>query len=255
MIYYLVKLKGTQFVDVFESSNVYEINTEVIVNSERGLEIGKITREMHPMKALGTIQYQADSFDIEKYWTNVEESEKAYEKTKKRIQEHNLDMNLLSVQYNLDQSKVFITYTSNDRVDFRTLLRDLSLDLKTRIEFRQLGARDYAKHVGCLGTCSQIACCAFKKDFQSITMNMAKNQMIPLNNESLTGVCGSLKCCLAYENETYLECRKHYPKIKSKIIYKDKEFRVVDFNCISETILISNEDERLTVPLSVLKGA
>lgn len=255
MYYYLVKLKGTQFVDVFETSKIYEINQKVIVNSTRGLEIGKITREMHPTETMGTIEYVVESYDIERYWKNVEEAQKAQSMTQIRINEHKLDMKLMSTHYNLDQSKVFITYVADGRVDFRDLLKDLSSDLKTRIEFRQLGARDYAKMIGCLGSCGLSACCGFKRDFKSITMNMAKNQMLPLNNESLTGVCGSLKCCLAYEDEMYFECRKNFPKIKSKVIYENNEYRVVDFNCISEKILLSNKEERLYVSLDALKGA
>ena len=96
---------------------------------------------------------------------------------------------------------------------------------------------------------------SFKRDFQSITIQMAKNQMLPLNNEALSGVCGSLKCCLAFENDAYFECRKNFPRIKSKVVYNNKEYQVVDFNCISEKILISNQEERLYVSLAELKGA
>ena len=255
MFYYLVKLKGTQYVDVFESNENYDVKDEVLVSSDRGLEVGQITRIMHPMQAMGQVESKAHIHDVEKYWQNIEQAEAAKVQTEKRIQENNLEMKVFSVHYNLDQSKIFIDYTAEERIDFRNLLKDLSQDFKTRIELSQLGARDYAKLVGGIGVCGRECCCSFKKDFQSITMNMAKNQMLPLNNEALSGVCGSLKCCLAYENDQYFECRKNFPRIKSKVTYNDKEYQVQDFNCISEKVLLTSRDERIYVSVERLKGA
>lgn len=254
MYYYLVKLKGTQFVDVFESDSVFEVSTEIIVQSDRGLELGKISREMHPMQSMGEIVRIATKQDINNYWYLVELAESSKETVIKKVQNHKLDMDILSVMYNMDQSKVFINYRSDKRVDFRMLLRDLSQDLKTRIELKQLGARDYAKYVGCMGSCGRISCCSIKRNFENVTIGMAKNQMLPLNNDSLSGPCGSLKCCLAYENDQYMACRKKFPKLKTKIQYQNKEYIVLDVNCISEKVLLSSQNERLYIPLKNLEG-
>ena len=254
MYYYLVKLKGTEFVDVFETNKTYEIATDVLVSSNRGVELGRITKEMHPMQSMGTILSEATQRDRNDYWDNIALADSAMTQTSLRIKEHKLNMNVLSVHYNLDRSKVFINYLVESRIDFRSLLRDLSQDLKTRIELKQLGARDYAKKIGCLGACGRSACCGFKRKFESITINMARSQMIPLNNEALTGSRGSLKCCLAFENDVYLECKKDFPRIKSKINYKNQEYTVVDFNCISRKVLLSNNENRLYVPLEEIKG-
>ncbi len=255
MFYYLVNLKGTDFADIFESQQAYKKDHDILVESERGLELATIKREMHPMESMGSIISYASAQDIESYWHNLEIAESSAQQIKARIQQHKLEMKLLSVHYNMDRSKVFVQYLSDKRIDFRDLLRDLSQDLKTRIELKQLGARDYAQMIGCLGSCGREGCCSFKRSFESITIHMARNQMLTLKNESLTGTCGSLKCCLAFENDMYTQCKKRFPKLKSKVNYQDREYTVLDFNCISEEVLISNNNERLYVPLSNLKGA
>ncbi|HZJ86997.1 MAG TPA: regulatory iron-sulfur-containing complex subunit RicT [Erysipelothrix sp.] len=251
---YLVNIKGTSFSDVFASSKSYDVESVVVVSSDRGLELGKIIRVMHPMETIGQIEGIASAHDIEDYWLNIEAAIKADKIVKKRIKEHKLGMRVITTDYNLDRSKIFINYTSDRRVDFRDLLKDLSNDLRTRIELKQLGARDHAKIVGGLGSCGQIACCMHKRDFESITMKMAKNQMLTLNNDTLSGVCGSLKCCLAYENDMYFECRKNFPKIRSKVNYLNKEYTVQDFNCISEEIQLVRGNERVSVQLKELRS-
>ena len=254
MNYYLVKLKGTQFVDVFECKENYDVGTHVVVDIQNSKELGQIKQVMHPTQTLGPILYAASDYDVTRYWDLVEEALEAKNITQKHIEKHKLPMQIISAQYNLDKSKIHIAYTSQQRVDFRALLKDLSYDLKTRIELKQLGARDYAKIVGGLGSCGIIACCINKREFDSITMQMAKNQMMPLNNDALSGVCGSLKCCLAYENDLYFECRKKFPKIKSKVMFNHKEYSVFDFNCISEEITLKNAQERITITLNEYKG-
>ena len=118
MYYYLVKLKGTEFVDVFETNKTYEIATDVLVSSNRGVELGRITKEMHPMQSMGTILSEATQRDRNDYWDNIALADSAMTQTSLRIKEHKLNMNVLSVHYNLDRSKVFINYLAESRIDF-----------------------------------------------------------------------------------------------------------------------------------------
>ena len=249
MHYYLVRIRGTQGVDVFTSDQEYEVNNDVLVSSDRGLDLGKIVRSMHVIETIGSIQSLASEQDIETYWKNVEAAKGVLSICKDNIKRLKLGMNLMSVHYNLDQTKVFVEYTANERVDFRDLLKELSKEIPARIELKQLGPRDHAKVVGGLGVCGREACCVSKSSFQSITISMAKNQMIPINNDKLTGMCGKLKCCLAYENGMYVECRKKYPKLNSKVIFADKEYRLSEINCVSSKMLLTSRDERLYVTL------
>lgn len=252
MYFYLIRLKGSQLNDIFESDEIYKIDDTVVVESTRGKELGTILRLMHPLKPFGKVISLANDYELGLYWENMEEEPKSLETAQRYVDELNLEMKILTVQYNLDRSKVFINYTADKRVDFRELLKILSKEFRARIELKQLGIRDHAKLIGCLGTCGLIACCNYKNKFESITINMAKNQMLLLNNSNLSGVCGGLKCCLSYENEDYIQCRKNFPRIKSRVEYQKKEYFVLDFNCISESVLIANENDRIYVQLKEL---
>ncbi|MEG0686954.1 MAG: regulatory iron-sulfur-containing complex subunit RicT, partial [Erysipelotrichales bacterium] len=155
-----------------------------------------------------------------------------------------LDMTLVSCEYSLDQTKILFMYVSDDRVDFRELLKALASHFKKRIELKQIGARDKAKMIGGLGPCGMETCCSrFIKDFDNISINMAKNQMLSLNPSNISGLCGRLLCCLKYENEAYTQAKKNYPKINSKIKYDGRECKVVGLNILMDQVKI--EDERM----------
>jgi cell fate regulator YaaT (PSP1 superfamily) len=256
MKYYLVRIRGTSGVDVFSSDTTYRIGEDVVVSSERGLNIGKIVRSMHSMETMGNIVHKATHEDIETYWSNLEVAKDMQNTTQAIITELSLGMDLMSVTYNLDRSKVYIEYLSEARIDFKELLKRLTRETSARIELRQMGARDRAKIVGGLGVCGREACCMHKRSFESITISMAKNQMLPINNDKLAGVCGKLKCCLAYENDAYIECTKGIPKLFSKVMYEDKEYRLSEINCMSASVLLTTRDERVSVSMKEfnLKG-
>ena len=123
-------------------------------------------------------------------------------------------MNFVDAYYNLDKSQLVFLFLSETRVDFRELAKKLAAKYKTRIELRQVGVRDKAKRVGGLGPCGLFLCCnSFLADFNSVSINMAKNQMLALNPTKINGLCGRLLCCLGYENDTYTEMKKDLPKI------------------------------------------
>lgn len=251
---YLVKIRGTQSVDVFTSNERYPYEQEVLVSSKRGIEVGRVVRSISEFNPIGSIERLANEVDIETYWNNIHQASMDKLLCIELIQKHQLPMHVVSVTYNLDRSCVFIEYMSKERVDFRDLLRDLSRKLKTRIEFRQLGVRDCAKLIEVMGVCGRKACCSHLSVFKSVTMGMAKNQMIPINNDALSGTCGKLKCCLAFENDMYTECMSRFPKLHSTVLYQNKEYKVSDINACMDHMVLTRSNESIQVTLEDYEG-
>ena len=140
----------------------------------------------------------------------------------------NLNMTIIDANYNFDKSQLIFRFLADERIDFRKLAKDLASNLKTRIELRQIGVRDKAKEIGGIGPCGRILCCSsFLTNFESVSINMAKNQGIALNPTKINGVCGRLLCCLNYENEQYMEVRKNIPDVGKKVKINGKEGKVI----------------------------
>ena len=195
-------------------------NDEVVFETENGPLIGVVCKETYKEKKenlvlpLDKVLRIADKKDHDKYNKNVSEAEKALEDAKKYSNKLELDMNFVDAYFNLDKSQLVFLFLSETRIDFRELAKKLAAKYKTRIELRQVGVRDKAKRVGGLGPCGLFLCCnSFLADFNSVSINMAKNQMLALNPTKINGLCGRLLCCLGYENDTYTEMKKCLPKI------------------------------------------
>ena len=195
-------------------------NDEVVFETENGPLIGVVCKETYKEKKdnlvlpLDKVSRIADKKDHDKYNKNVSEAEKALEDAKKYSNKLELDMNFVDAYFNLDKSQLVFLFLSETRIDFRELAKKLAAKYKTRIELRQVGVRDKAKRVGGLGPCGLFLCCnSFLADFNSVSINMAKNQMLALNPTKINGLCGRLLCCLGYENDTYTEKKKGLPKI------------------------------------------
>lgn len=195
-------------------------NDEVVFETENGPLIGVVCKETYKEKKdnlvlpLDKVLRLADKKDHDKYNKNVSEAEKALEDAKKYSNKLELDMNFVDAYFNLDKSQLVFLFLSETRIDFRELAKKLAAKYKTRIELRQVGVRDKAKRVGGLGPCGLFLCCnSFLADFNSVSINMAKNQMLALNPTKINGLCGRLLCCLGYENDTYTEMKKGLPKI------------------------------------------
>lgn len=195
-------------------------NDEVVFETENGPLIGVVCKETYKEKKdnlvlpLDKVSRIADKKDHDKYNKNVSEAEKALEDAKKYSNKLELDMNFVDAYFNLDKSQLVFLFLSETRIDFRELAKKLAAKYKTRIELRQVGVRDKAKRVGGLGPCGLFLCCnSFLADFNSVSINMAKNQMLALNPTKINGLCGRLLCCLGYENDTYTEMKKGLPKI------------------------------------------
>jgi len=187
----------------------------VIVEVDRGLGLGTVVytpREVDPAsltRALKKIVRKADPVDIERQGFNTERENEAFRICRERIIKYNLPMKLIRVEYLFDSSKAIFYFTSDTRVDFRELVKDLAATFHTRIEMRQIGVRDEAKMIGGLGPCGRELCCSgFLADFEPVTIKMAKEQNLALNPVKISGICGRLMCCLSYEHDFYQNERR-----------------------------------------------
>lgn len=186
----------------------------VIVETVRGVEAAEVVTgprmvpESSLTQPLRPVLRQASAEDLDKLAENRQKEKEALRICAEKIAEHKLDMNLVGADYTFDRGKLIFYFTSEGRVDFRQLVRDLSATFKTRIELRQIGVRDEAKMLGGLGTCGrQLCCCTFLSEFQPVSIRMAKKQDLSLNPTKISGLCGRLMCCLRYECESYLDTK------------------------------------------------
>ena len=163
-------------------------------------------------------------------------------------------MRLITCEYTLDRSKVIFSYLADNRVDFRELLKVLAAQLHCRIELRQIGTRDKAKIVGGIGICGLPLCCStFLNEFDGISINRAKNQMLSLNIPKLSGHCGKLICCLKYEDDAYTELKEGYPRLGTRIIYNNEQFKITSMNVLTRQIKLENSETVVFVDLDVVK--
>lgn len=212
------KLKNIYYLSA-NSLNL-KVNDEVVFETENGLFTGIVLKANYMEKSdnlilpLNKVLRVVSDFDISKIKKNGSISEKAFVDAKKFCKDLNLDMIFVDSYLNFDESQLILSFLSDNRVDFRELAKRLAKKYKTRIELRQIGVRDKAKKIGGIGPCGLFLCCnSFLTDFNSVSINMAKNQMLALNPSKINGICGRLLCCLGYENDIYSELKKNLPKI------------------------------------------
>ena len=244
----------------FSTDIELEKGDKVVVETIRGLELGEIVTELKDLSEfnldteLKKIKRKANRADIDLHLFNKTKAVKSLEICKEIVKEYDLDMHLVNCEYTLDASKVIFMYTSETRVDFRELLKELASVFKCRIELRQIGPRDKSKIVGGLGSCGLPLCCSsFLGEFDGVSINMAKNQMLAINIEKISGACGRLLCCLKYEDETYSIEKQRFPKIGSRVRFEDKIVKVEGLNVISDLVKINSDGNILFVPLSEIK--
>jgi cell fate regulator YaaT (PSP1 superfamily) len=171
-----------------------------------------------------------------------------------KVREHKLDMKLVSAFYYYRPNKMKFYFSSENRVDFRELVKDLAHLFHARIEMRQIGVRDAAGLVGGYGLCGQELCCSrFLKGFDPITIKMAKDQNLALNPSKISGCCGRLLCCLKYEHATYTDAQKQYPRLGASGRFGDRVLKVVSYNILKETIGLQVDNQILEIPLDEFK--
>lgn len=166
--------------------------------------------------------------DYLKHLTNIKDASKAILICKKVVLKYDLPMSIIDATYTFDRSQLLFRFVADSRVDFRLLARELGAIFKTRIELRQIGIRDKAKEIGGFGPCGRILCChSFLTNFDSVSINMAKNQSLSLNPSKINGVCGRLLCCLNYENDNYSFYRQGIPEIGSFVVTSKGKGKVI----------------------------
>lgn len=215
-------------------------NLTVVVETEKGLEFGKVVTDIHSIdeknlkNKLGKIIRIATKKDYINYKENKKIEESALIKCKELVNKLDLDMNIIDVHYTFDRNQLIFEFYSDTRVDFRELAKNLAFIYKTRIELHQIGVRDKAKKVGGCGQCGQTLCCSrFLKEFNSVSISMAKNQNLSLNPNKINGVCGRLLCCLNYENDCYKECQKKVPKVGETVKIEGQSGQVVSVDILN----------------------
>lgn len=222
-----------------------------IVEIEKSLEYGQIIShpetisEKEMDEPLRHIVRLASKEDINRIQDNKRKAKEAFTTCVKKIKEHKLEMKLIEAVYSFNYSKIVFYFTAEERVDFRELVKDLAHIFRARIEMRQIGVRDEAKMLGGYGTCGCPLCCTkFLKDFEPVTIKMAKEQNLPLNPSKISGVCGRLMCCLSFEYETYKELMRDLPKMGERLHTKEGKGKVVAVNPLKRTITVELEEGR-----------
>ncbi len=213
-ICYLIFLRaGSPKPFIYDLPEEPKENDLVVAEGDRGVNIATVTKivpfdAVHPElpNKINTVIRKATQEDISQFKRNNEDSKDAVKICLEKVAAHNLNMKLVKAEYMLDRKKLVFYFTADGRVDFRELVKDLAKEFKVRIEMRQIGVRDESKMLGCIGNCGREACCTtFLYNFQPISVKTAKDQNIVLNPSKISGVCGRLMCCLAFEHELYLK--------------------------------------------------
>ena len=223
---------------------------KVVVNTTHGPELGEICfapieiSQYKSVLELKPIIRIATDLDVKLNDANIKDAEAALAVCKEEVIKMNMNMNLISCEYTLDKSKIIFSYVADERVDFRELLKVLASKFHTRIELRQIGSRDKAKLVGGIGLCGLPLCCAtFLNEFDGISINRAKNQMLAINIPKLSGHCGKLLCCLKYEDDAYSEAKKDFPPVGTKVFIDKVEYEVTAINIVSRMVKVDNEED------------
>ena len=227
-----------------------EVNDHVIVETARGIEYGRVVlgpkevkdkEVVHPLKEGVRLSTPEDD---EREDRNRQKEREAFKVCKQKIREHQLDMKLIDAEYTFDNNKVLFYFTADGRVDFRLLVKDLASIFKTRIELRQIGVRDETKILGGIGICGRSLCChSYLADFAPVSIKMAKEQNLSLNQTKISGVCGRLMCCLKNEQETYEELNKKLPSPGDQVVVPDgRQGTVHSVNVLRQLVKVVIEE-------------
>ncbi len=227
-----------------------KVGDHVIIDTARGPEYGLCTGGNHYVRPtevvapLRPVLRLATANDDKIVANNQQKEKQAFDACLQKIQEHNLDMQLVSAECTFDSSKIIFFFTAEERVDFRELVKDLAASFHMRIELRQIGVRDKAKMVGGLGICGRTFCCtSFLSDFQPVSIKMAKTQNLSLNPSKISGTCGRLMCCLKYEQDVYENLLRNSPKIDSLVNTPEGRGTILEVDLLCERVKVRMEKQ------------
>ena len=241
-----IKFKNTNKTYYFDPLEIqFEENDGVIVETARGVEFGRVVipnkevAESEIVSPLKPVVRKATEKDEKQVERNIEDREKAIVVVNEKIGTLKLNMKIVDAEYTFDRHKLIFYFTSDGRVDFRELVRELASVFKLRIELRQIYERDDTKMRGALAVCGRPCCCtSHLPDFEKVSIKMAKIQGLSLNPQKISGCCGRLMCCLKYENEYYSEVYKLMPKLGSKVKTKDGEGLVENNDLLRQVVTV-----------------
>ena len=244
-----VRLYDGKMYEFDASDTDFAPGDRVLVETEKGQFLGRVAvepreKDTRPLlKTLRPILRKATEEDLKQQEKNLQMQEEALDFCWQRIRVRGLPMKLVRVEFLFDRSKAIFYFTSEKRVDFRELVKDLASKYHTRIEMRQIGVRDEAKMVGGTGSCGrELCCCRFLNTFDLVSVRMAKEQNLALNPEKISGLCGRLMCCLAFEHEIYSQLRRDLPKLGKRVKTKFGEGRVIRQNILAQTVTLQLEN-------------
>jgi len=252
---YGVNFKDNGKVYHFKSKIKCPINVTVITETEKGEQFGKVIslidntniKNIEELKDIIRISTKAD---YEQYLKNLKDADKALKDCRNIVKELSLEMKVINASYTFDRKQLIFNFLADERIDFRELAKKLAAIYRTRIELRQIGARDKAREIGGVGACGQKICCAkFLNHIESVSMNMAKNQGIALNPTKINGLCGRLLCCLTYEDDEYLACNKGMPEIGEYIETEKGKGQVISKDILNRTYKVLVNNEKIEVSL------
>ena len=237
---------------VFDDINVHDY---VAVEADRGVDYGEVieVKMAHTYfkgevkaKTVKKIVRKLSLEDLEQIKTNEKEAKDAMHLCARKIREYKLKMKLVDGEYSFDKKKIVFYFTSEGRIDFRELVKELAKIFKIRIEMRQIGVRDEARIFGGIGPCGQKLCCMrFLKNFEPVSMKMAKIQRLPLSSGKISGICGRLMCCLSYEHKNYRELSKGLPKEGQTLETAVGKGKVTSVNVLKRLVCVETEDGRI----------
>jgi len=234
-----------------------KVGDYLVIEIDKGACLGMIVSEPQETSKEGLKKAirKAMENEVQEHSSLKEKESYAFDFCKKKIIEMNLPMKLLYAEYLFGSTKLLYYFVSENRVDFRELVKELAKEFKVRIELRQVGVRDEAKIVGGLGNCGNVCCCRrFLNNFSIVSIKMVKEQSLALNPAKISGICGRLMCCLSYEFDMYMNCKKDFPKVGKKVVLQQGEGKVVKHNTLSSTITVELVDgKEVTVPLGDIR--
>ncbi len=251
----LIRLRESGQVITCKIEEGININDYVIIEADRGTDYGEvveINEADEPAKgssdeaSLKNILRKVSPEDLKHIKENEQDAKEAMRQCSRKIGEYKLAMKLVDAEYSFDRKKIVFYFTSESRVDFRELVKDLAKVFKIRIEMRQIGVRDEARLFGGIGPCGQALCCVrFLKNFEPVNMKMAKAQRLPLNSGKISGICGRLMCCLFYEFKTYKDLAKGLPREGETIETSQGKGKVISVNILKRIVFAELEDGRM----------
>jgi cell fate regulator YaaT (PSP1 superfamily) len=260
---YGITLKNEGKIYYFNGEDLeIEKMTYVVVETEKGIQYGKVMYKAEdekvniPVEDMKKVVRVATDKDRDNYLKNLAEAEKCLKEAREVVEELGLEMNLLDANYTLDKKQLLFNFIADERVDFRELAKRLAGMYKTRIELRQIGARDKARNICGIGQCGRPLCCStFLNHIDSVTMNMAKNQNIALNPSKINGQCGRLLCCLTYEDEEYARCQKGMPSVGQTVKTDDGSGKVVSVDILKRKYKVDIDGNIKEIELGDVKGS